>query len=75
MSWPNGAGLALVAALLSGAPALAAAQRPQVIWIELCDAVHSGRRVPLPLQRDRDAPPPVACHAACALMPERRMRR
>jgi hypothetical protein len=74
MSRPGGTGLALLAALLAGAPAPGASRRPDVVWVELCDAVHSGRRVPLPVQRDRDAPPPVGCHAACALMPERRLR-
>jgi hypothetical protein len=75
MSWPGGARLALLAALLTGAPALGASHRSEVIWVELCDAVHPGRRVPLPLRRDRDPPPSVGCHAACALMPERRLRR
>lgn len=74
MSSPSGTGLALIAALLTGAPALGATQRPDMIWLDLCDAAHPGRRIPLPLQRDREAPPP-GCHAACALMPERRIRR
>src|SRR5438132_8951035 len=66
--------LAMIAALLTGAPALASSHGPDVIWVELCDAVHSGRRIPLPLRRDRDAPP-TGCHAVCALMSERRARR
>ena len=68
-----GAALATVAALLAATPAAAAPQGPEMIWVDLCDAAHPGRRVPLPLRRDRDAPP-VACHAACAVMAERRMR-
>ena len=64
----------MVAALLTGTPALAASNRPDVIWVELCDAAHPGRRIPLPLRRDRDAPP-GACHAACAMMPDRRAKR
>jgi hypothetical protein len=70
----SGSGLALLAALLTGAPALGTPHHPNVIWLELCDAAQPGRRIPLPLRRDREAPPP-GCHAACALMPERRMRR
>jgi hypothetical protein len=71
----RGAGLALLAALLTGAPAWAAPRSADVIWLELCDAAHSGRRIPLPLRRDRDPPPPAGCHAGCALMPERRVTR
>ena len=66
--------LAMAAALFAGAPALAAAYRPDVIWVELCNAAHPGRQVPLPLRRDREAPL-GPCHAACALMPDRRARR
>lgn len=69
-----GALLATVAALLLGLPARAAAHGQDVLWVELCDALHPGRRVPLPLPRDHDAPP-AGCHAACALMPDRRARR
>lgn len=68
-----GATLATVAALLAATPAAAAPKRPDVIWVDLCDAAHPGRRVPLPLRRDREAPPP-ACHAACTVTAERRMR-
>lgn len=67
------AALATVAALLTAAPAAGVPQRPDVIWVDLCDAAHPGRRIPLPLRRDRDTPP-VACHAVCAVMAERRMR-
>ena len=68
-----GGTLATVAALLAATPAAVAQKPPDVIWVDLCDAAHPGRRVPLPLPRDRDAPP-GACHAACAVMTERRMR-
>jgi hypothetical protein len=68
------AALAIVAALLAAAPATAMPQPADVIWADLCDAAHPGRRVPLPLRRDRDVPP-GACHAACAVMPDRRARR
>lgn len=67
-----GSALATVAALLAGTPAPAA--RPEVIWVEICDAVHPGRRIPLPLHREREGPQ-TACHATCAVMPERRARR
>jgi len=62
--------LALAAALLMGAPGLAATPRGTV-WIDLCDAAHPGSRIPLPLGRDRDGAPGKACHAACGI-PERR---
>ena len=62
--------LALAAALLTAQPSPA---RGRTIWIDLCDAAHPGRRIPLPIDSDRD--PPAACHAACALLPERRARR
>jgi hypothetical protein len=68
------AALAVAAALLAGVPALAASRGPDVIWVDLCDAAHPGRRIPLPLRRDRDAPL-GACHAACAVMPDRRAKR
>lgn len=68
-----GAALATIAALLAATPAVAAPKHPDVIWVDLCDAAHPGRRVPLPLRRDRDTPP-AACHAVCAVMAERRMR-
>ena len=54
MSSPIGTGLALIAVLLTGAPALGTPHRPNVIWLELCDAAHPGRRIPLPLRRDRE---------------------
>lgn len=62
--------LALTAALLTAQPASA---RGRIVWIDMCDAAHPGRRVPLPLDSDRT--PPAACHASCALLPERRARR
>lgn len=65
----------MAAALLTGAPALAAG-RPDVIWVDLCDAAHPGRRIPLPLRRDGERDGPLAaCHAVCAVMPDRRAKR
>lgn len=69
-----GPALAIVAVLLAATPAAAAPPRPDVIWVDLCDAAHPGRRVPLPLRRDRDAPP-GAYHGVCPLVPDRRARR
>lgn len=69
-----GAALAIIAALLTATPAAAASRPADVIWVDLCDAAHPGRRIPLPLRRDRDVPP-GACHAACAVMTDRRARR
>lgn len=57
--------LALLAALMIGAPASG-----RVIWIDLCDAAHPGRHIPLPL--DRDGAPAKACHAACAALADKR---
>lgn len=57
--------LAVLAALMIGAPAPG-----RVIWIDLCDAAHPGRHVPLPL--DRDGAPAKACHAACAALADKR---
>ena len=62
--------LAVVAAL---AAAPAAAAPAEILWIDLCDAVHPGRRLPMPM-RDEDAPG-RACHAACAMFAQRRQMR
>lgn len=60
--------LAVAAALLMATPASGA-----IVWIDLCDAAHPGRRIPLPLDRgDDDRGPGKACHAGCGLLPERR---
>lgn len=59
--------LAILAALMIGAPASASGR---VIWIDLCDAAHPGRHIPLPL--DRDGAPAKACHAACAALADKR---
>lgn len=68
--------LAILAALLIGAPGLAAtgAASGSVIWIALCDAAHPGRRIPLPLGHGRDDGG-QACHAACAALADRRANR
>lgn len=68
----SGRFVALAAALLMGAPGLAATGEGGVIWVELCSAGHPGAQVPLPLRRDGDDAPAKACHAACGLRPERR---
>lgn len=67
--WGRAPGLA--AALLMGTPGLAA-PASSVIWVELCDASHTGIRIPLPLRRDRHDAPAKACHAACSILPDRR---
>ena len=61
--------LAILAALLIGAPGLAAPASGRVIWIDLCDAAHPGRHFPLPLDRDGAirAAWPGSGHAAHAL--------
>lgn len=68
MMWARS--LAVAAALLMGAPGLAAQTSGRVVWIDLCDAAHPGGRIPLPLDGDRG--PAKACHAACGLLGERR---
>jgi hypothetical protein len=58
------------AALAAGAPAPVQATG-RVLWVEMCDALHAGGKIPLPLDRD-DRAPGQACHAACGVLPERR---
>jgi hypothetical protein len=70
MTWSRA--LAIAAALLMGAPGLAASASGDIIWVELCDAGHPGGRIPLLVRRDGDDSPANACHAACGLKPERR---
>lgn len=63
--------LAVAAALTMGTPAPAS-----VVWIDLCDAAHPGRRVPIPLGGgDDDKGPGKACHAGGGAAIERRARR
>jgi hypothetical protein len=69
--WGRATGLA--AALLMGTPGLAA-PASSVIWVELCDAGHPSVRIPLPLRRDGDDGPAKACHAACSILPDLRLR-
>lgn len=69
--WGRATGLA--AALLMGTPGLAA-PASSLIWVELCDAGHPGVRIPLPLRRDGDGGPAKACHAACGVLADRRLR-
>ncbi len=71
----RGRSLALAAALLMGAPAMAAPGGVSVIWVELCDGVHPGRRIPLPLDPNDGNRPGQACHAGCGAVPDRRARR
>ena len=68
--WGRATGLA--AALLMGTPGLTAPASDRVIWIEVCDALHQGVRIPLPLRREGDGAPAKACHAACSVLPDRR---
>jgi hypothetical protein len=60
--------LFVAAALAAMPPPAGAASR--VIWVEMCDAVHAGGKIPLPLDRD-DRPAGSACHAGCGLLPGR----
>lgn len=69
--WGRATGVA--AALLMGTPGLAA-PASSVIWVELCDAGHRGVRIPLPLRREGDDGPAKACHAACSIRSDRRLR-
>jgi hypothetical protein len=62
--------LFIAAALAAGSP-LPANASGRIIWLELCDALHPGRKIPLPLDPD-DRPFGQACHAACALISHRR---
>jgi hypothetical protein len=41
--------------------------------VELCDAAHPGRRVPLPIEHDGERAQP--CHASCGVLPARRVLR
>lgn len=63
----------LAAALLMGIPG-PAAPASRIIWVELCDSGHPGARIPLPLRRDGDGGPAKACHAACSVLSDRRLR-
>jgi hypothetical protein len=63
--------LFIAAALAAGASAPAHAAG-RVVWVEMCDALHPGRKVPLPpiatiARRGRPAMPPAAsCRGAAA---------
>lgn len=63
--------LFVAAALAAGMPAPAQAAG-RIIWVEMCDALHAGTKVALPLDRD-DRTSGQACHAACGALPERRI--
>lgn len=63
--------LVAAAALMLGMPADAVPDH--VVWVELCDAAHPGRRVPLPIEHDGG--PPQPCHASCGVLPMRRVAR
>ena len=63
--------LSAAAALMLGAPAGSAPDH--FVWVELCDAAHPGRRIPLPVEHDRG--PAKACHASCGILPGRRAAR
>lgn len=69
LSKPAGHILFVWAAIAAAAPPAHATDR--VIWVDLCDALHSGRKVPLPLDRDEHGSG-QACHAACGLVSSRR---
>ena len=61
--------LFLLAAMAAAAPPAQA--RGRVIWIEMCDSLHPGRKIPLPLDGDGHQPA-QACHAACGIVASRR---
>lgn len=62
--------LFLAGALAAGAP-IPAHAGGRLIWLEMCDTLHPGRKIPLPIDRD-NGPSGQACHAACGVLPERR---
>ena len=66
----SGRALFLAAAIAAGMPIPAGATN-SIVWIDLCDARHPGRKTPLPLDRD-DRPAAQGCHAACGPLPDRR---
>jgi hypothetical protein len=63
----------VVAAVAASTPASAHA-RDGLIWLDMCDAAHPGRKIPLPVERDGRGSG-QACHAACAVFSDRRARR
>ena len=67
--WP-GRTLFLAAAIAAGAP-MPAGATSRIVWIDMCDALHPGRKVPLPLDGD-DRPVAQGCHAAGGALPNRR---
>ena len=73
MSAPRMLGLA--AALLLAAPPPAMAGGGPMLWVGLCDALHPGTLIPIPLDRDGDRGPAKACHAGCPILSDRRARR
>jgi hypothetical protein len=60
--------LIMAAALTLAVPAEAVPTH--IVWVELCDARHPGRRVPLPIENDHR--PIKACHAGCGVIAARR---
>lgn len=64
--------LFLLAALATALPAPA---EGRVMWLDLCDSAHPGRKLPLPLDPDDRGTRGQACHAACGVLPDRRGRR
>lgn len=67
--------LILAACLTLAMPQPVVAGTGGVLWVSLCDAAHPGTLVPIPLDRDGDRGPAKACHAGCAMLPDRRARR
>ena len=61
--------LFLLAAMAAAAPPVQATGR--VIWIDMCDSLHPGRKIPLPLDGDEHRSG-QACHAACGIVAGRR---
>lgn len=60
--------LIVAAALTVAVPAEAIPAH--IVWVELCDARHPGRRVPLPNENDHR--PIKACHVGCGVIAARR---
>lgn len=69
---PAARAILVAAALSTGAPALAAGNGGSIVWVDLCDAAHSGSRIPLPLGRGREGPAGKACHA-CGVLDRRQL--
>ena len=64
--------LAFLAAQFMGMPGLTAIGAGEIIWIDLCDNAHPGRRILFLPGADQDGSPIGACHFASEIVAERR---